>query len=375
MVTTVPSTLRGFLLPFAEAFAARGWRVDAAADGVSSCAECVGAFDRVWDVRWSRNPLAPGNLLRAPRTLRDLVAREGYDLVHVHTPVAGFVARFALRELRRRQVRVIYTAHGFHFYRGGRRLRNAAFLALERLAGRWTDHLVVINREDEEAARRHRIVPPDRVCYMPGIGVDPGRYDPARVDAGEVARVRAELRVPPGGPLFTLVGEFIPRKRHRDALRAFARLAHPEARLALAGDGPLLGPMKELAARLGLGERVHFLAFRRDVPALVRSSSAVLLVSEQEGLPRSVLEALSLEVPVIGTDIRGTRELLAGGAGLRVPVGDVAGLAAALDWVARHPDEARQMGRAGRLLVQREFSHEVVLRLHEDLYARALGEG
>ena len=100
MVTTVPSTLRSFLLPFAAHFRAQGWQVDAMACGVSMSAECQQAFDRVWEVKWSRNPLDPRNLLAAPQVIREIVTREKYNIVHVHTPVAAFVTRFALKDLR-----------------------------------------------------------------------------------------------------------------------------------------------------------------------------------------------------------------------------------------------------------------------------------
>src|SRR2546423_13555480 len=101
MVTTVPDTLAGFLLPFAEHFRAQGWHVDAMARGVSGSAGCVQAFDHVWDMDWSRNPLRPSNFISAPKRVRDVVVQQGYDLVHVHTPVAAFVTRFALRHLRK----------------------------------------------------------------------------------------------------------------------------------------------------------------------------------------------------------------------------------------------------------------------------------
>src|SRR5207249_867737 len=125
-----------------------------------------------------------------------LVAAEGYDLVHVHSPVAAFVTRMALRRMRRQgKPRVIYTAHGFHFYQGSPRVRGTLFRTLERLAGRWTDHLVVINREDEAAALKYGIVPPQRLRYMPGIGVDTQVYSAASVPAADIAAVRGELRL------------------------------------------------------------------------------------------------------------------------------------------------------------------------------------
>ena len=367
MVTTVPDTLRGFLLPFAEHFRRRGFRVDAMAAGVSGCPDSVAAFDRVWEVAWSRNPLDLRNLAVA-RRVRDVATR--YDLVHVHTPVASFVTRLALRgRPRTGRPRVIYTAHGFHFYRGGPRLCGLAFRGLEQLAGRWTDYLVVINREDEEAARR--MLSAERVRYMPGIGVDLDRYAPAAVSETDVSRVRRELALGAASRLFLMIAEFIPRKRHRDALAAFARLDRADARLAFAGTGPLVDEMQRRAAELGVADRVHFLGVRRDIPALVRASVAVLLPSQQEGLPRSAMESMSLGVPVVGSRIRGTADLLEGGGGVLVPVGDVAALTDTLARILDHPEEAREMGRRGR---ERAASYhlETIIAMHEALYEEAL---
>jgi glycosyltransferase involved in cell wall biosynthesis len=368
LVTTVPETLQGFLLPFVEHFRGRGFRVDAMAEGVGSCSQCAAAFHRVWDVAWSRNPLDPRNLFTM-RRVREVVTRQGYDLVHVHTPVAAFVTRLALRGLRRGgRPRVIYTAHGFHFYRGGPRLRCATFRALEKLASRWTDYLVVINREDQQAARG--MLPSARVQYMPGIGVDVARYCPQVVAEADVARVRQELQLG-DNPLFLMIAEFNPGKRHRDAVAALARQSRPNVRLAFAGTGPLIEPTRRLARALGVADRVHFLGHRDDIPALVRASVAVLLPSEREGLPRSVMEALSLGVPVVGTRIRGIADLLEDGCGVLVPVGDVVAMAEALTRLLDHPDESREMGRRGR---ERMAEHDVskIIALHELLYENAL---
>ncbi|MFO0969278.1 MAG: glycosyltransferase [Gemmataceae bacterium] len=372
MVTTVPETMWGFLLPFAEHFRARGFRVDAMARGISDSPECVRGFDRVWDVDWSRNPFSPRNFLGCPERVHEVVASGGYDLVHVHTPVAAFVTRFALRALRAAgRTRVIYTAHGFHFYRGGPRLKGVAFRSLEKLAGAWTDYLVVINREDEATALRYRLVPPGRVRFMPGIGVDTELFSPQAISEKAVACVRGELGLTPKDRLFVMVAEFNPGKRHQDALHAFARLRRPEAVLAFAGIGPRADDMRNLAADLGVAERVHFLGFRRDIPALIRSAACLLLPSEREGLPRSVLEALSLAVPAIGARIRGVTDLLDSGCGLLHPVGDVQRLAEAMAWILDHSEEAVAMGERGRRFIS-HYDVRHIIRLHEDLYEEAL---
>ncbi|MDZ7959734.1 MAG: glycosyltransferase [Aulosira sp. DedQUE10] len=371
MVATIPHTLRGFILPFVPYFCTQGWQVDGMACGISACADCVQEFNNVWDVEWSRNPLDPRNLIVAPRIIQEVVAQGQYDIVHVHTPVAAFVTRYALKNWQKhKKPQVIYTAHGFHFYRGGKPLKNAAFLTLEKLAGSWTDYLVVINHEDEAAAKHHKLVSPQRLRYMPGIGVDVQYYSSDAISDAEVEQLRQELGLAPETQLLLSVAEFIPRKHPQDVLRAFARLARPEAYLAFAGDGLLLEDMQQLASTLGVQKQIRFLGIRRDIPTLMRAATATILASEQEGLPRSVMESMCLETPVIGTDIRGTKDLLAEGCGLLVKVGDVEALAEAIAWVLDHPQAARTIGKRGReRMANYDLRH--VIKLHEALYTEA----
>ncbi|MEJ2357267.1 MAG: glycosyltransferase [Deinococcales bacterium] len=371
LLSSVPSTLTAFLLPYAAHYRERGWRVDAACRGGTLCAPCAAAFDHVYEVPWTRDPLDPVNLTAAPRAVRRLVHEHGYAIVHAHDPVAGFVTRLALRDLRRRLgVRVVVTAHGFHFFRGNSAARNLVFRTLERTASRWTDALVVINREDLAAAQRFGIAS-ERVVYMPGIGVDTARYDPARVSAAAVGAVRRELALEEGQPLLLMVAEFNPGKRHLDAVEALARCGRERVVLACAGLGPRMEAVRAQAERLGLADRVRLLGYRDDVPALLRASLALLLPSEREGLPRSVMEALALERPVIASRIRGVEELVDEGTGILHEVGDVEALAAAIRRLVDDPAEAAAMGRRGRLAM-RPFDLTQVLALHDVLYERLL---
>jgi glycosyltransferase involved in cell wall biosynthesis len=373
MVTTLPCTLTSFLLPFAAHFRSQGWQVDAMSCGVSQDAKCLAGFDRVWDVKWSRNPLDPRNLVGTPGQIREIIIREKYDIVHVHTPVAAFVTRYALKDLRDRlKLKVIYTAHGFHFYKGGNLAKNTAFINLEKLAGNWTDDLVTINHEDKAAALQHGLVAPNHTHYMPGIGVDLKYYNRHHVPDTAVAAVRHELGVSQATPLFLSVAEFTTRKHHVDAIEAFAQLARKDIHFAFAGSGILMASMKELATKLGVIDRIHFLGNRSDIPVLMKAACANILVSEQEGLPRCVLESLALEVPTIGTKIRGTKDLLEGGCGLLVDVGDVDGLAAAMIWILDRPQAATEMAKLGYERIS-TYDLEVVIQLHEQLYNEALG--
>ncbi len=374
VATTVPSTLTAFLLPFAQHYRACGWRVDALTRDEPIDPETRAAFDYIWTLPWSRQPFNIAHFVGVPQRIKRIVECERYDIVHVHTSVAAFVTRYALRNIRRRNgVCVIYTAHGFNFDRSVPWHAYLSFLTLEKLASRWMDYQVVINRTDELAAIRYRLAPRERVWYMPGIGIDLNRYSPDSTSAAEAAAIRQSMGIAPDTALVLMIAEFIPRKRHADALRAFARLRRQDVHLVLAGTGPLLEPMRRLATDLGIADRTHFPGYRRDVPALLRAATVLVLPSQQEGLPRSIMEAMALGVPVIGSDIRGVRDLLAEGAGLLVPVGDIEGLARAMSQIIDDRAAARAMAQRGQEQVKR-YDLQRIIALHDQLYAAALSE-
>ena len=373
-VATIPGTLSGFLLPFVRHFRTLGYRVDGMAQSISECTKCVPEFDRVWDIEWSRNPLDPKNLLVAAPRIREIVTTESYDLIHVHTPVAAFVTRYALKDRRKKkQSSLIYTAHGFHFHRGGNPLKNLIFLSLEKLAGQWTDYLITINREDETAAKQHQLVPTERVFYTPGIGVDTNYYSPEKISRADIQKARQELGLTEEDVLFLCIAEFTANKRHRDILQALANLNRENIHIAFAGDGSLRLEMEKLAVDLGLQNQTHFVGFRPDVPVLISAATALLLTSKREGLPRSIMEALCLETPVIGTDIRGIRDLLDEGCGLLIQVGDFHGLASAMAWLLDHPQKAIAMGKQGRKKMA-NYDVKNIISLYEDIYNQAFLE-
>ncbi|HLM82195.1 MAG TPA: glycosyltransferase [Terriglobales bacterium] len=374
IAATVPRMLEAFLLPYACHYRAQGWTVDCAASGASASPECRVAFDNVWDLKWSRNPFDLAGALCGAKEIRRLWQYHKYDLVHVHSPIAGFVIRLALRnEQRAGLTRIVYTAHGFHFHEGRSWPGNLGFRFLEDLAGQWTDCLIVLNRDDERAAHQLRNLSPSAIRYMPGIGIDLNLFDADRTDVSPVLREWQGRGICPGrNAVFLVVAEFIPRKRHADVLKAFAQLPAKD-QLVLAGSGPLMEAMKNLAAELGIHDRVHFLGQRRDIAAIIRVSDAVVLVSEQEGLPRSIMEAFALQTPVIASDIRGNRDLLRDGRGLLVPVGNVAKIGEAMQHMAQHPEETRVMiGRSREYIEQFRIDH--LLAMHDELYGELLSE-
>jgi glycosyltransferase involved in cell wall biosynthesis len=370
----VDITLEAFLTPFAEYFRAQGWRVDALANGATGNEHIAEAFDNRLDVAWSRNPLAPSNLLGTATRVREIVSEGRYDLVHVHTPIAAFVTRYALRSLpaATRPV-VVYTAHGFHFYEGGSALRNRLYRTMERIAAPWTDYLVTINDEDYRAARALGGIAPERVRFIPGIGVDLARFEAGSDPAEKVEAVRRELDLAHSAFAVTMVAEFAPVKRHAHVLQALARVTDPRVVLVLVGEGPLEPRLREQVAALRLSERVRFAGYRRDIPAVLAASDALLLASEREGLPRSVLEGMAAGLPVIGTATRGITDAVGSpDAGWIAPKHDVAALAAAIDAAASDPAEAARRGTMARARASAEFALPRIIQAYEELYREAL---
>jgi len=374
MVATISATIRGFLTPYAAHFRHMGWRVEAAANGATVDPGLEGIFDELHELPLSRSILDVGGIARSMNAISRILA-SGYDIVHVHTPIASFVTRAAIRRMpAEMRPAVVYTAHGFHFYEHGRLATNALFMAAERLAGRWTDRLVVINDQDHAAALKHGIVPRRRLVLMPGIGLDTQWYAPSSVPADEIAESRARVGIDPGTPLFAVVGELSLRKRPFDVVAALGRMKHRECHLVLLGDGRERPRVEAAIRESGVGDRVHIVGFLADVRPFVAASTALVLASRTEGLPRCVMEALSMEVSVIATDARGSPDLVAPDAGIIVPVGDVPALARAMDRMLDDPEEARAMAGRGRKRMVERYDLSILIAHHEALYRELLAE-
>lgn len=369
VVATVDRTLEAFLLPFAEHLRATGWQVDGLAHGATLNRQVVKAFDRCFDAPWSRNPLSPSSIT-AGRRLREVVSGSEYDLVWVHTPVAGFVTRFALRNRSASHPVVIYTAHGFHFYPGQHPIPHSLYRLLEASAAPWTDYIVTMNRADYEAALTFKSIKADHIVDIPGIGVDESKHttDPPRRDA-----IRKELGLAESDIAFIVIAEFIRRKRHSLIVEALAYVQNPDIRVLFVGDGPLVEPTKTLCQARGLTHRARFLGFRRDVPALLAASDALLVASAHEGLLRSGLEAMASGIPIVGTPTRGIAELIgADQAGWVAQSHRASDLAAVIDAAAADSRERARRGAAGRELVSSRYSLSRIKNQYDDLFSRAL---
>lgn len=303
--------------------------------------------------------------VRAFFVLRKLIARERFDVVHAHTPIAALIGRAAARSAR---VPVcIYTAHGFYFHDRMRPAVRRFFVFLEWLGGRLTDFTFTQSREDHDAAVEHGVARPERILHI-GNGVDLARFDPDRL-AHTRQDIRSALGIPADAPVACIVGRLVREKGYFELLDAFARVIEevPDAHLVAVGGAldsdydDASAQIKKRAAQFG-AQRVHLLSFRDDVEIILGASDLFVLPSHREGMPRSLIEAMAMGLPSVVTDIRGSREAIEDGrTGRIVPVGDARRLADAIIELLGTADLRERFGAAARRTAQERFDEATVI--------------
>ena len=235
-----------------------------------------------------------------------------FDLVHCHSPICSVITRLLFRKYRKKQKgKIIYTAHGFHFYTGAPLKNWLIYYPIERLLSRYTDVLITINKEDFKRAKSHFRA--NKTLYIPGIGVDLKRINNTIVD---VENKRAELGI--NNDLFVLlsVGELSVRKNQSVVLEALAQIKNKNPNMMdrilylVVGKGDMNDRLIQLSKKYGIDSNVRFLGFRTDVYELMKMSDAFIFPSLQEGLPVALMEAMGSGLPCVASKIRGNVDLL-----------------------------------------------------------------
>jgi glycosyltransferase involved in cell wall biosynthesis len=279
-------------------------------------------------------------------TLVRIIRRERPAILHTHTAKAGTVGRVAaVLAIRRRPRIVVHTFHGHvlsgYFSPAATRL----FTTIERVLARTTTCLIAVSEEVRDDLVRLGVAPRDRIAVVP-LGFDLAPF----VTAGE-RRVasRAALGLDPDAPVVLLVARLVPIKRVDRFLRIAARVTTPRTTFLIAGDGELRETLRGGDDARRLGTQVRWLGMRPDVADLLAASDVVVLCSDNEGTPVSLIEAEAAGLPVVSTAVGGVPAVvLDGETGLLVDREDEAGFAQAIDDLLGDPVRRRAMGEAGR---------------------------
>lgn len=303
VATVVKTHILTFHVPYLKMFKDMGWQTAVAArNDFENPEDCVIPHcDHFFDVCFERSPLNKNNI-QAYKKLKQIIDDGEYDIIHCHTPVGGALTRLAATKARKNGSKVIYTAHGFHFYKGAPFKNWLLYYPVEKLLAPLTDALITINHEDYDKAQK---LGAGKVYYVPGVGVDTARFGP---DADVRRRMRAEWGIAEDRFLLLSVGEVNANKNHVVAIRAMQKLA--ECCYIICGTGPLLDELRNLADELGVGKRVFFAGYQDNVADFYQMADAFVFPSLREGLPVALMEAMASELPVICTKIRGNVDLI-----------------------------------------------------------------
>lgn len=324
-----------------------------------------------------RSPFKAQNLT-VYRQLSHLMKQEHFDLVHCHTPMGGVMARLTAHATH--TAPVVYTAHGFHFYHGAPLLNWLCYYPMERFLSLFTDQQICINQEDYELARKNFHA--KHVDYIPGVGIDLTCI-PDFTNA-EIQQKKESLGLPTDKIIILSSGEMIKRKNHETAIRAIAKL--PEQypiHYIICGHGKLNEYLHQLVQTLHLENKVTFLGYREDMLEILQIADLFLFPSYQEGLPMSLLEAMASGLPILCSDIRGSRDLMgpvlkelpnykqcAGGIMIK-QADNTKGYVQALQQLLDSASTLKDLGQQNALR-SKDFSLQTVSHIMQGIYQRLL---
>lgn len=293
-----------FNRPFMRWFKENGYGVDYTSMGEEAVFDC----DNHYEVPFSRFPFSFGNI-KAYIQLKKRINDGDYCLVHCHTPVGGVVARLASRDARKNGLKVVYTAHGFHFYKGAPLINWILYYPIEKILSRYTDALVTINTEDYNNAISHKFKAKN-IYKINGVGVDLSRFKAVNLE--EKSQLRRKYGYSDKEYILIKVAELNVNKSQNFLINQIVELKKdiPNIKLLLVGTGEYEDKYKELVEKLKIKENVDFLGYRKDVENLYVISDICTSASAREGLPINIIEAMACGLSIVCSVNRGHVELI-----------------------------------------------------------------
>ena len=302
-------------------------------------------------------------------TLRRLIRRGRFVIVHTHSSKAGILGRIAARFAR--VPVIVHTVHGWSFHEHMSARRRRFYVALERWSARFTDALIVVARPDIEKGLAEGIGRPEQY-HLIRSAIPLEAFDPAGVDG---VAVRRELGLPLDAPVLGNVGRFSAQKNPLDWVAVAGRVAHavPDCRFLLVGDGPLRSDVERALAAANIADRTILTGLRRDVPRLLAAMDVFLLTSLWEGLPRVIPQAMAMGIPVVANRADGTVEAIHHGVtGFLCDPGSTDSMADSCSQLLLNPHLRQEMGGQGRKYAHQEFGLERMILDIEALYEHLL---
>lgn len=303
-VATITKHINTFHIPYLKWFKEQGYEVHVASRGEEKIEFC----DKHYNLPFERFPLKRNNL-KTYKELKKIINHNQYEIIHCHTPVGGVLTRLAAKKARKKGTKVIYTAHGFHFYKGAPLLNWIIYYPIEKICAKWTDCLITITEEDHTLAKKK--IKAKRIEHINGVGMNTERFQKELLD-DEKNNKRRELGIDKNDIVFSYVAELNKNKNQILLIEAIQELKKeiPNIKLLLIGTGPLAEEYQKIIKKQRLEDNIKLLGKRDDINELLSITDIYLASSIREGLPVNVMEAMYKKLPIIATDNRGHRELV-----------------------------------------------------------------
>lgn len=323
LVTSTDLMMKQFLIPHIVMLSENGFEVEIACSDIGGRLHEIqeklrGYVKKFYTIRLVRSPFTIKNIY-GYRDLKEIIKKGNYDLIWTNEPVMGVSTRLAAIKARKTGTKVIYMAHGFHFFKGAPLINWLLYYPVEKLCSRWTDVLITINKEDYERAKKK--MKARKIEYVPGVGFNLDRFGGQKHQAELVKRMelRQSIGVGKNAVLFLSAGELNGNKNHSVMIKALGELQknneEMDLQYAIAGKGELEADLKQLAKKCGVADRVHFLGYRNDVADWYQAADVFVHPSKREGLPVSLMEAMVSGLPCVVSRIRGNVDLVDEGKG------------------------------------------------------------
>ena len=367
VATVVKTHMMQFHIPYLKMFREMGWETAVASkNDYENPEDCVIPYcDTYYDIPFERLPWKRSNI-QSYKMLKKIIDEGNYDLIHCHTPVGAMIARLAALSARKKGTKVIYTAHGFHFFKGAPLLNWLLFYPAEWLLAPVTDVLITINREDH--ARALKQLHAKRIEYVPGVGINTAKFRDLTIDR---AAKRRSLGYGDEDFLLLTVAEMTANKNHITILKALALLKErgelENIHYLICGRGEMWASLEASARELGISDHVNFLGYRTDAPELYKASDLFLFVTLREGLSVALMEAMSSGMPIVCAKIRGNTDLIDDGVSGVFSENSPEAVAEHILSLYRDPEKRKALGQAAseKALL---FDKENVLQQVKDIY-------
>jgi len=309
--SSVSGNIKAFQTPYLKLFKDNGYIVHVAAKWTSGDNYSLPYCDHFYNLSIERNPLKLGNI-NAIKELKRIILENKYECISCHTPMGGVVTRLASKKARKEfGTRVIYTAHGFHFYKGAPLLNWLIYYPIEWYLAKFTDTLITINTEDFELAKRKFSKRCKDIQYVPGVGIDTKKFDIKMTDA-EKEEYRKSIGLSKEDYVLTCVARLDKNKNQGFLINVVEKIKEElsNVKLLLVGPDELNGYYQNMTKEKQLENQIIFLGMREDIPQLLQISDVVVSASKREGLPVNVMEAFACGKPFVALDCRGMKDLI-----------------------------------------------------------------